>query len=305
MFLGIDVGATKIRAAISDGKEILSRVKRDTNKESLAGFQKQLIEVVKELCNQSGIKVRDLQAICVASFGPLNQRTGELINPVHLPFQRVPIVGPMQKKLGVPVYLVNDCRAAVVGEHEHGIGRGIDNLVFVNLGAGIGAGVYVDGKLILGKDGNAHEVGHYTIDMEERLTCFCGKKGHWEAYCSGRGIVNFAKMKGIGETTPEKIFEKARKGDEKIKKFLEEVGRLNAIGFANVINSYDPQMILVGGALALEGKELILDPIREKVGRYAVNAIPQIELSRLGEEAGIHGAVSLAGQGYYLEFLKA
>lgn len=305
VYLGIDIGATKVRAAIFDGREPVCKVREPTELGSPEGFVRQLARLSEFLCRKGGIKPKDLEGTCVASFGPLNYRTGELVNPVHLPFKRLPLVKPLQRKLGCPVYLINDCIAAAIGEHEFGLGRGINDMVFVNLGAGIGAGVYVDGRVLFGKDGNAHEVGHYTIDLKGELKCRCGKRGHWEAYCSGHGIQNLARVRGHRETEPERILEEAKKGDRKALQLLDEVGRLNAIGFANVINSYDPELVLVGGALALAGGELILKPIRERVGEHAVNVLPQIELSRLGEEAGIYGAVAAAGQSYFLEFVRS
>jgi len=278
-------------------------VKEPTSRESLEGFLRQLVSLSQTLCKKEGIKPSELDSLCVASFGPMDYKKGELVNPVHLPFKRVPVVPTLQKKLGTTVYLINDCVAAVLGEHEFGIGKGVDNFVFVNLGGGVGAGVYVDGRLLLGKDGNAHEVGHYTIDLKGELKCSCGRRGHWEAYCSGEGIKNFTALRGY-PLTPEELLEKARKGEKRALTLLEEIGRLNAIGFANVINSYDPEVIAVGGAIALAGKEQILGPVRKLVGEYAVNALPKIELSSLGEEAGLHGAVVAAGQSYFLEFMK-
>ncbi|MEM2282024.1 MAG: ROK family protein [Candidatus Hadarchaeales archaeon] len=306
MYLGIDIGATKIRGAIFDGKEMVCKAREPTETGSVEGFTRQLVRISESLCKKAGVKPKELEGTCVASFGPLNYRMGELVNPVHLPFkQTIPIVKPLQKKLGSPVYLINDCVAAVMGEHEFGLGSGIDDLVFVNLGAGIGAGVYVDGRVLFGKDGNAHEIGHYTIDPEGKLRCGCGRRGHWEAYCSGPGIPNLAKLKGYPPLKSEELLDRAGKGDKKALQLLEEIGRLNAIGFANVINSYDPELVIVGGALALAGKELILRPIRERVADHAVNAVPPIELSRLGEEAGVYGAVVAATQSYFIEFLSS
>jgi glucokinase len=303
IYLGIDVGATKIRAALSDGKEILSQLKEATEKKSAEAFIKQLISLAQTLCKKGGIKPSELDAITVASFGPMDYKAGELINPVHLPFKKVPIIAPLQKKLGTNVYLINDCIAAALGEHEFGRGKGVDNFVFINLGAGIGAGIYVDGRLLFGKDGNAHEIGHYTIDLKGELKCSCGKRGHWEAYCSGPGIQNFTKLRGY-PLTPEELLEKAEKGEKRALELLEEIGRLNAIGFANVINSYDPEVIAVGGAIGLAGGNLLLPLIEKYVRDYAVNVLPRIELCKLGEEAGMYGAVVAAGQSYFLEFMK-
>ncbi len=303
IYLGIDVGGKKVRAGISDGKELLYTIKEPTKKGSMREFLLQLVKISENLCKKAGIQPSELSIACVASFGPMDLSKGELVNPVHLPFERVPLVQTLQKKLKTDVYLINDCVAAAIGEHEFGLGKGVDNMVYINLGAGIGAGIYVDGRVLWGKDGNAHEVGHYTVDPEGKLKCRCGRRGHWEAYCSGPGIEALARHMGMQKSC-EQILSLARQGDKRVQRLMEQVHKFNTIGFANVINSYDPELIVVGGAVALAAGQLILDPVRERVKEYAINAVPKIELTVLGEEVGMYGAVAAASQRFLLEFRK-
>jgi len=122
----------------------------------------------------------------------------------------------------------------------------------------------------LGKDGNAVEIGHLTIDFEGRLKCGCGKKGHWA----------------------EILFDAAKDRDKLSLRLVEEIGVLNAIGFANVINAYDPSVISVGGAVTLKNTKLILSPIRRNVENYVLNRVPKIIATPLGEDVGIFGAVA-------------
>jgi glucokinase len=164
----------------------------------------------------------------------------------------------------------------------------------------------------LGKDGNAVEVGHFTIDFRGRLRCGCGKKGHWEAYCSGRNIPNFVRMRleeidkkivtrsllfkkvkgNLSKLSSEDIFNVAKSGDDLSLQLIEEIGNLNAIGFANVINAYDPSLITVGGTVTLKNKKLVLSPIKKYVKNYALNRLPKIMVTPLGEDVGMYGAVA-------------
>ena len=312
--IGVDLGGTWVRAALSDEKgKIMEKVQEKVDVSSEKAISNQIVKIVRILCNKSGVDVTSLEGVGIASAGPLNIKEGALINPTNLPFDYVPLTRPISEQLNVPTFLINDCAAAVLGERIFGAGKGLDNLVYITIGTGIGGGAIVDGHLLLGKDGNAVEIGHITIDYEGRLECGCGKRGHWEAYCSGRNIPNyvrmrleeideelkrqsllFKKIKGeLSQLSSQDLFEAAKRGDKLSLQLVEEIGVLNAIGFANVINAYDPSLITVGGTVALKNEELILPPIRKYVKNYAVNRLPKIIVTPLGENIGIYGGISI------------
>ena len=199
----------------------------------------------------SKVGLKKIEGVGVASAGTLDRERKTIKIFANLPFNDIPIVEPLQEELGVPVKLLNDCSTAVVGEKNFGEGRDVENVVYITISTGIGGGVYVDGRLLFGKDGNAHEVGHMTIDMSGRLICGCGKRGHWEAYCSGENIPNYARLllrekkkefsssilfeKTGGDPkrlTSKIIFDSAKQGDAIALMIVDEVGRANAIGFA-------------------------------------------------------------------------
>ncbi len=188
-YASIDIGATNIRVATGDESGISERITEATDKTRGAlGIVSQIIRMLKTL------DLRGLKAIGVGSIGPLRISEGCIVGAPNLPFKEVPIVKPLEGEFKVPVRLINDCSAAALGEHVYGAGRGINNLVYVTLSTGIGGGAIVDGHLLQGKDGNAHEVGHLTIDPYSELTCGCGCRGHWEAYCGGMNIPNYARL---------------------------------------------------------------------------------------------------------------
>lgn len=311
--IGVDLGGTQVRVALSDEEgNFIAKLEEMVDKKSEKAISDQIIRMVRSLCSKSGVDFASLKGIGIASTGPLDVRKEALINPTNLPFEFVPLTKPISGKLKIPAYLLNDCTAGVIGEKEFGAGKRLDNLVYITLGTGIGGGAIVDSHLLLGKDGNAVEIGHITIDYTEELKCGCGKRGHWEAYCSGRNIPNFIRMKlrevdekkvrssllfknitgDFSKLSSEILFEAAKCGDGLSIEFVEEIGRLNAIGFANVINAYDPSLITVGGSIALQNKKLVMDPIKKHVERYTRNRIPKIMITPLAEDVSIYGAIA-------------
>ena len=312
--IGVDLGGTWVRAALSDEKgKIMEKVQEKVDVSSEKAVSNQIVKIVRILCSRRGVDITNLGGIGIASAGPLDIKEGALINPTNLPFDYVPLTRPISEQLNVPTFLINDCAAAVLGERIFGAGKELDNLVYITIGTGIGGGAIVDGHLLLGKDGNAVEIGHITIDYEGKLECGCGKRGHWEAYCSGRNIPNyvrmrleeideelkrqsllFKKIKGeLSQLSSQDLFEAAKRGDKLSLQLVEEIGVLNAIGFANVINAYDPSLITVGGTVALKNEELIMPLIRKYVKNYAVNRLPKIIVTPLGENIGIYGGISI------------
>ena len=307
LLAGVDLGASNLRVALSDGRRLLAGRKEETRLETPLSPSLQISSLLRLLL--SGRKER-LEGIGLASIGPLDLRRGEVRDSPNLPFRRLPLVRPLEEEFGVPVVLINDCSAAALGEKEFGAGRGVEDLVYVGMGTGIGGGACVDGGLLWGKDGNAAEVGHLTVDPEGRLECGCGRRGHWEAYCSGRGLPRLVALhleegRGRGSVlrrkweadpsslTSRDLFEAAGKGDRFALEVLEEVGRLNGVGFSALVQAYDPSLLTVGGSVALGNARWLLPPVRRWLRRESFNRPPRLLLTPLGERAGLYGAVAL------------
>lgn len=312
--IAVDLGATYVRVALSDENgRFLLKLKNGTSRKSAKSISAQLIKMSRLICRKASVDMADVEGMCIASAGPLNLGKGGIVSGTNFRFKYIPLVKPVQNELRVPVYLINDCNASVVGEHEFGAGRGVDDLVYITISTGIGGGAYVDGNLLLGKDGNAVEIGHTTIDFTGVMKCGCGKRGHWEAYCSGRNIPNFVRVKlqAMGKKKIEKsllhklarrnmlnlsaeiLFKTAKRGDALSNELVDEIGRLNAIGFANAISMFDPSLITVGGSVALKNEELIIEPIRRHLKDYVFNRPPKIMRTPLGEDIGLYGAAAV------------
>jgi len=314
---GVDLGGTYLRVVLSDDRgKFLAQSKEKVDVRTKRSMVDQIVRMVRSLCGSVGIKISALEGVGIASTGPLDMKRGMLVDPTNIPFRRVSLTDPVRSELEIPVYLINDCTAAVLGEREFGAGRKTDDLVYVTIGTGIGGGAIVDGHLLLGKDGNAAEIGHMVVDPAGKLKCGCGKRGHWEAYCSGKNIPNFVRMRleEIGGKMVKKsilsrygssmvskhLFDGARSGDRISLKLVEEIGVFNAIGIANVVNVYDPSLITMGGSGVLKARELVMGPIKAHLKKYTRNRIPKIRITPLSEDVGLYGAVAAVLRYRYL-----
>ena len=313
--IGVDLGGTHVRVVLSDEKgNFIEKRSEEVDKRKAEAIADQIVKLTRLLCARHGFEVKSLRGVGIVSAGPLIQEEGVLYKPPNLLFDRVPITKPIIEKLGIPACLINDCVGAVLGEKMFGAAKKLDNCVYVTISTGLGCGAIVNGNLLLGKDGNAHEVGHLVIDSQGRLTCSCGRRGHWEAYCSGRNIPNYVRMRlretpartvkesllfktsegDLSRLVAADLFACAKKGDGLSVKFVNEIGILNAMGFASVINAYDPSLITVGGPVTLRNKSMILSPIKKYVKDYAINRVPKIMVTPLGDDVGVYGAVAAA-----------
>ena len=311
--VGVDVGGTNVRIALGNAKgNIAVRLNERSDKLSgPRGLSSQIKRMIRSL-------VDDERILCIGigSAGPLDLKKGAIVHSPHLGFDRIPLLEPLEKEFRVPVCLVNDCVAAVVAEKVFGEGKKSANLVYVTVSSGIGGGAFVDNHLLRGKDGNAHEVGHVTIDQARRLLCGCGKRGHWEAYCGGDNIPNLVRLQleseprsdvessllygktdgNFGCISSRILFDAAKCGDKLASRIVDEIGRLNALGFANVNAVYDPEVITVGGAIALANPNLVLNPVRKLINESSINRKPRIKLTTLGEDIVLYGALALANK---------
>ncbi|MEM1541066.1 MAG: ROK family protein [Ignisphaera sp.] len=313
--IGVDIGGTWIRIALAskDG----SITKRYTMSTPREGDRYTIANTIAEIIwNRFSGYVQDIEAIGIGTAGPLDLPKGTVIGAPNIPIHVFELGKPLIEEFKKPVIVANDCIAAVWGEKLFGLGRDKSNIVYITLSTGIGGGIIVNDILLLGKMGNAHEVGHMVIDVEGRMECGCGGRGHWEAYAGGANIPRFAsniirdseldvEEKGSPiyrafieqKLTSEMIYREASKGDKLALKIVNEINKYNIAGFENVINAYDPEIVTVGGAIALKNPQtLVVEPIRRGIenSKGVVTHRPRIELTSLGEDIVLIGAVALA-----------
>jgi glucokinase len=294
-FVSVVVSAINIRVALisGDGKKLKMVYTGPVDNKRL---MQQIHGVLDRIDNFGGIGI--------TMPGILDMNRGIMLYAPNLDVKNINVVDPMEKRYGVDVSLLNGEVAAVMAEKLLGAGKNLSNIAHLRFGIGIGCGFILNDRVLLGKEGNAHEVGHCTIDAFGKMRCGCGATGHWEAYCSHYGVPNFAKellatkyknvkskLRSVKNLTVEKVYEMAH-SDDVAAKIVEEVGRLNAIGVANIIDGYDPELISIGGKTAMDNQEAVLRPILKHVKSHVINKMPKIIISPLGEQASLYGAVA-------------
>jgi glucokinase len=304
--VAVDLGATTTRVALfGSGGEVLGRVTSPTpgSGDSPEIITRHLAGLIRRVLSASG-GAAPAAAIGISACGPIDHRRGSVVRPPNLPFREIPLAGPLGEEFGLPVRLANDCHAGILGEVVFGAGAGCRNLAYITLSTGIGGGVVCNGRLVLGRDGNAAEIGHFHVDTTFNLPCGCGGTGHWEAYASGRYIPGFFaswcdqenKIPGGAETSSAAgIFAAARRGDPVALGFMKALGEVNGKGVSNVMVAYDPSRIILDGSVVLKNEDLILSNLLPHVDRFL--PIPDIRLTALDGLAPLHGA-SVIARGY-------
>ncbi|MCX8201573.1 MAG: ROK family protein [Candidatus Caldarchaeum sp.] len=230
----------------------------------------------------------------VATIGPLSLSEGIVVKTPNLGGIDVKLREMVEKIHRGPFVMMNDCTAAVWGEKIYGLGRRCRNIVYITLSTGIGGGAVVDNHLLVGKDGNAVEIGHIVVDTFSRVKCGCGGRGHWEALCSGTGLPKLAADifdKKIWKTSRE-IFDAASAGNPQALEVVKRMAFFNAAGFASVINCYDPEMVVVGGGLALSHPKETVSKPAQMLRQYGTLKA-KIKITQLGADAPLLGAAAL------------
>jgi glucokinase len=309
-YVGVDLGATNVRAAVADDDGTVVAVYRADTPNGPTGIAvtEAVLECIREACEAAAVDPAEIRAVGIGSVGPLDLAEGAVENPANLPntVERIPLTGPVGELVQSDrVHLHNDTVAGVIGQRFHS-DRNPDDMVYLTISSGIGAGVCVDGTVLSGWDGNVGEVGHMVVDPRGRRTCGCGREGHWEAYCSGKNVPEYARLlaedAGSVETDlpledPDfscvDVFESAD-DDEFADHVIEQVAHWNALGVANVVQAFAPLVVYVGGAVALNNERLVVDPIRERLGDLVFNNVPDVQLTTLGDDVVLKGAIASA-----------
>ena len=304
-YLGVDIGATNIRCGVTTaGRDRVATLTRPTPQGPTVGaFTDGVETTVTETLDSAGVRPSQVAAAGIASLGPLDAADGLIRQPANLDsdISGIPVRRTVEAQLpGVPVQLCNDAVAGVVAEY---CADTAENLVYVTISSGIGAGVVVDGHILRGEDGNAAEVGHLTLDPDSGRPCGCGGDGHWEAFAGGENVPEYAAQiaaeKGFddtllaGECTAATVFE-ADGEDPLATETVERIGDWNAQGMATLVHMFAPGRVVVGGAVARNNRQRVLGPIRNRIDSYLMGSAPEIRLTAFGDEVSLRGALALA-----------
>jgi len=311
--LTIDIGGTKIiTAIISSSDQVLAEDRCLTlADEGAQAVIDRLFSAIDSLLNLNNMEASQLSGISIAAAGAIDSERGLITVSPNLPgWFDVPLGEILRERYRVSTFLVNDASAAALGEHRFGAGKGVNNLILLTLGTGIGGGIIIDGEMYLGSCGSAGEIGHMVIDVDGP-ECACGNRGCLEALASGtavaRDVINRirqgeksslvemveGKVEGI---TAEKVGVAAQGGDSLSLDVISGAGTYLGVGLANLVNIFNPEMIVLGGGMAKLG-DLLLEPARrvvvERVFPISAQAV-RIVTAQLGDEAGVYGAAVYA-----------
>lgn len=313
MYIGIDLGGTNIKAGLVDENyKIIHSASVPT------GAQRHYSEIIKDMAllairvaKEAGYDIeKDVASVGIGSPGTCDNKNGLLIYSNNINFENVPMRAEMNKYINLPIYIGNDANVAALGEYMILNDESVEHFVAITLGTGVGGGVIINKKLYSGFNGAAAEIGHFQVMCENGVPCTCGRIGCWEAYGSVTGLIRITKeaiTKNPDSVMAEKIggdlskvggktaFDAAKLGDPVAQEVVDRYLRYVAEGIVSVINIFQPNVLVIGGAISKEG-DYLLNPVKEWVAKLRYSrSIPQtdIRIAKLGNDAGIIGAALL------------
>lgn len=312
--IGVDLGGTNIAIGIVDENyKIVLKDKVPTRTERPTS---EIIDDMANLCaslvERLGITFDDIGYAGIAAPGSIDPVNGVVRYANNIKMSNYPIADELKKRIPLKkVYLENDANAAALAEAKAGAGKGLNDVIMITLGTGVGGGIVIGGKLYSGFNYAGAELGHTVIEANGR-PCTCGRKGCFEAYSSATGLINMTKEKlaetkdtvmwemvggDINKTSGRTAFDASRKGDKAGQEVVDMYIGYLACGLANMINIFQPEVLCIGGGVCGEG-DYLLNPLKELIkantyGYERQERNTELKIAELGNDAGIIGAASL------------
>ncbi len=303
-YIAVDVGGTQLRAALYPEAGIEASVIKAIPTKGEGTVVERLFGLLESIWPKDQAVAR----IGLVVPGMVNPIEGIVyITPNIEGWRDLPLIEIVQKHFNTPTVLGNDANLAALGEWKYGAGVGHHNLIYMTISTGVGSGIIVDDRLLVGAHGIGAELGH-TIVMPDGPMCGCGKRGHLEALSSGTGIANFVKRK-IEEgrhtilthenkpITSRLVAEAANQGDELSIEAFNIAGKYLGIAIANLLHVFNPTLIILGGGVVKAGP-LLMDPLQHSLAESVVSpqylSDFQLTTAKLGDQVGLVGALALA-----------
>jgi glucokinase len=284
--LGVDVGGTKVAVAAVEGGKARHAVEHATALDSTEALLAGIEAAVREVAAVAG----EPDAIGIGVPSQVEFATGTVVASVNIPLAGVPLREELGGRFGVPVYVDNDASCAALAE-AHAIGA--TELVMLTLGTGVGGGIVTGGRTFRGAHGLGGELGHVVIEADgPECPGACPNRGCLEALCSGTALERAAGRKG------REVVEVARSGDAEAQAHLDRLGRYLGIGISNMVNAFQPEVVVIGGGLSAAA-DLFLETAVAEAGSRALPALwdrAAVQVAKAGNAAGVIGAGLLALQ---------
>lgn len=308
-FIGIDLGGTAIKAGVVTPEGIIvAKSQRATGAgRNHAEIVRDMAETALEAVRKADAGIEEIKSVGIGSPGTVDKSKGSIVYANNINMRNAAVCEELRKYIRKPVFIENDANCAALGESAAGASRGAKHSVMITLGTGIGSGVMIGGELYRGFNGAGAELGHMVI-VSGGVECTCGRKGCWESYASGSALVretikaakkdpgskiNILTCNNTSPVNAKTAFDAAKMGDKTAKKVVDDFIMYLGEGITNIINSFQPEVIVIGGGISNEG-EYLLGPLREYADkhRYTREEIPSavIKKALLGNDAGIIGA---------------
>jgi glucokinase len=291
--IGVDVGGTKILAGIVDRDgTVIRRYERPTEVRSQEALLSELNATVEELSGDG------VSAIGFGVPAPIDRNGGRIVKSVNVPLADVSLRERVEARFGLPVGLDNDANAAAIGEWRAGAGRGVDHMVMLTLGTGVGGGVIADGRPFRGATGAGAELGHVVI-AHDGPPCqgSCTGRGHLEALCSGHAASEEARKAFGPGVDAHRLIDLADEGDANALEILDRIGRHLGSGIGSFVNIFNPELIVIGGGFGVAALKYLLPAAHDVMRREALDPARdqfRVAPAELGTAAGLIGAAFVA-----------
>lgn len=309
MNIGIDLGGTHIGAGLvdNDGKIVIQDELPTERQRDSDEIIKDMAALVRSLTTKAGYSMDEIETVGIGCPGVVDLKGDKVVFADNLNWHDVPLRKEMESYLNLPVYIDNDANAAALAENICGAAVGAACSVMLTLGTGVGSGIILDGNIFCGFHGVGAELGHTIIDVDGPL-CACGNRGCLEQYASATGLVRIAKeilhntansktLLHSESITAKDVIDAAKSHDQVALEIFNLYIKYLCIGIINIINSFDPEVVVIGGGISKAGN-FLLDALKWEVRKNLFCkgvSHASIRLGKLGNDAGIIGAAMLSG----------
>lgn len=310
LIIGVDLGGSKILSGIADnqGRILINFYQPTQPQKKIAETLDSIKDTVDMLQKDVGARPDEIMGIAVGTPGPVSYPQGIICRTPNLHWENVDMKKELSSRLGRNVIIDNDGNMAALGEYYFGWNRLYRNLLYMTIGTGIGGGIVINGRIYHGTNGGAGEFGHMVIEPDGPV-CGCGRRGCLEALAAGTAVAHEARQlikQGQGqalreagrngsEITAREVGICARQGDPEALDIISRLTKRLGSGIANLVNLFNPDLVVLGGGMGVGLKDLLLEPVTAYVKSQVFpmhSKNLQIKVSDLGEEAGLMGCMA-------------
>jgi len=292
-YLGIDLGGTKIAAAISDQNLIIKEELEVPTPTTKTAIYNELTEIIHMFSREY-----DITAIGIGTPGMIDNK-GKVLNAPNLKgWNNFPLKNNLEKEFSSKIYIENDANCAAIAELIQGVGQKYSNFIYLTISTGIGGGIIINNNIYRGATGIAGEMGHMVLE-KDGPKCGCGSKGCWEAIASGTGMANKAKknnqikkVAGKEKITTKLLAKLAKNKNKAALAIFTEAAKYHALAINNLINLFNPQAIIIGGGVSKNGN-IFWQPLKKELKALGVN----VKTEKAKSNSGTIGALALAIKG--------